>query len=65
MSESEPDQEAKKPTSLGINDRPGHPSVTGIELTAAALNLIWLVVSVVFLVLPGGGNAAGSSYQPW
>ena len=54
MSESEPDQEAKKPTSLGIYDRSEPPSVTGIEFAAAALSLIWLVVSVVFLVEPGG-----------
>lgn len=54
MSGSEPEQEAKKPTLLGVYDRAGHPSVTGIELAAAALSLVWLIVAVVFLVLPGG-----------
>ena len=54
MSKSEPDQKTSNPTSLGIYDRPGNPSVVGIKLAAAALSLIWLAVSVVFLVLPGG-----------
>lgn len=53
MSGSEPEQEPEKPTSLGIYDRPAHPSITEIEIAAVVLSLIWLVVSVVFLVLPG------------
>ena len=53
MSGSNPDRETKQPTSLGIYDRPGAPSVSGIEIAAVVLSLIWLVVSVVFLVLPG------------
>ncbi|MEX0305781.1 MAG: hypothetical protein AB3N12_00210 [Ruegeria sp.] len=53
MSGSEPEQEAEKPTSLGIYDRPTHRSITEIEIAAVVLSLIWLVVSVVFLVLPG------------
>ncbi|WP_037316632.1 hypothetical protein [Ruegeria halocynthiae] len=59
MSEPTPEPEAKNPTSLGIFDRPTRPSVTEIEIAAIVLSLIWLVVSVVFLVLPdkvqGGG----------
>ncbi|EEE36869.1 hypothetical protein RKLH11_703 [Rhodobacteraceae bacterium KLH11] len=53
MSGSEPDQETNRPTSLGIYDRPARASVTEIEIVAAVLSLIWLVVSIVFLVLPG------------
>ena len=50
MSGQDPDPDSKRPTWLGIYDRPGRPSVTGIEIAAAALSLIWLVVAVVFLV---------------
>ncbi|SMO53972.1 hypothetical protein [Ruegeria faecimaris] len=59
MSEPTPEQEANRPTSLGIYDRPTKPSITEIEIAAVALSVIWLIVSVVFLVLPdevdGGG----------
>ncbi len=59
MSGPQPDQESERPTSLGIYDRPQRPSVTSIEIAAGVLSVIWLVVSVVFLVLPdqtqGGG----------
>ncbi len=59
MSGQQPDQESERPTSLGIYDRPQRPSVTSIEIAAGVLSVIWLVVSVVFLVLPdqtqGGG----------
>ena len=52
MSGQDPDPDSKRPTWLGIYDRPGRPSVSGIEIAAAALSLIWLVVAVAFLVLP-------------
>ncbi len=59
MSGQQPDQESERPTSLGIYDRPQRPSVTSIEIAAGVLSVIWLVVSVLFLVLPdqtqGGG----------
>ncbi len=59
MSGPQPDQESERPTSLGIYDRPQRPSVTSIEIAAGVLSVIWLVVSVVFLVMPdqtqGGG----------
>ncbi len=59
MSGPQPDQESERPTSLGIYDRPNRPSVTSIEIAAGVLSVVWLVVSVVFLVLPdqtqGGG----------
>ncbi len=40
-----------KPTPLGIYDRPTSGGVTGIEITAAAISLIWLVASVLFFLL--------------
>ncbi|NVO57917.1 hypothetical protein HW561_19130 [Rhodobacteraceae bacterium B1Z28] len=59
MSGSKPDPETERPTSLGIYDRPLVPSVSGIEIAALVLSLIWLVVSVVFLVLPDQGQGSG------
>ncbi|WP_299080638.1 hypothetical protein [uncultured Ruegeria sp.] len=59
MSGSKPDPESERPTSLGIYDRPRVPSVTGIEIAALVLSLIWLVVSVVFLVMPGQEQGSG------
>lgn len=59
MSEPNPDPETDHPTSLGIYDRPGNPSVTGIEIAALALSVVWLVIAVVFLVLPGGAQGGG------
>ncbi len=59
MSEPSPEQETERTTPLGIYDKPSRPSVTEIEIVAIALSLVWLVVSVLFLVLPdkveGGG----------
>lgn len=59
MSEPNPEQDPERPTPLGIYDKPSHPSVTEIEIVAIALSVVWLIVSVVFLVLPdkveGGG----------
>ncbi|WP_171122647.1 MULTISPECIES: hypothetical protein [unclassified Ruegeria] len=53
MSEPTPEQEDERPTALGIYDKPATSSVTEIEIVAIALSVIWLIVSVVFLVLPG------------
>ncbi|WP_170562642.1 hypothetical protein [Ruegeria atlantica] len=59
MSEPNPEQDPERPTPLGIYDKPSHPSVTEIEIVAIVLSVVWLIVSVVFLVLPdkveGGG----------
>ncbi|WP_108860725.1 hypothetical protein [Ruegeria sp. Alg231-54] len=59
MSEPNPEQDPERPTPLGIYDKPSHPSVTEIEIVAVALSVVWLIVSIVFLVLPdevdGGG----------
>ncbi|MCX8953176.1 hypothetical protein OU790_06990 [Ruegeria sp. NA] len=59
MSGPKPDPETERPTSLGIYDRPKAPSVTEIEIAALVLSLIWLVVSVVFLVLPDKAQSGG------
>ncbi len=59
MSEPKPEQETERPTSLGIYDRPGQPAVTGIEIAAIVLSLVWLVVSVLFLVLPEQSQGGG------
>ncbi|TDK42327.1 hypothetical protein [Antarcticimicrobium luteum] len=49
------DTEKAQSTPLGMYDRPGRPQVTGIELTAVALSVLWLVGAVVFLfALPAG-----------
>ncbi|WP_170784960.1 hypothetical protein [Ruegeria lacuscaerulensis] len=59
MSDPTTEQEAEQPTSLGIYDKPALPALTEIEIAAIALSVVWLIVSVVFLVLPdkveGGG----------
>ncbi|MGV6803492.1 MAG: hypothetical protein ACWA49_04735 [Ruegeria sp.] len=59
MTDQTPDPETKRPTSLGIYDRPGRSGVTGIEIAATILSLIWLVVAVAFLVLPEQTQAGG------
>ncbi|WP_171208998.1 MULTISPECIES: hypothetical protein [unclassified Ruegeria] len=59
MSEPSPDHDANRPTSLGIYDRPGEPKVTGIEITAVALSLAWLLIAIVFLVLPSNQQGGG------
>ncbi len=52
MTSQNPDPETERPTSLGIYDRPKRPFITGIEIAALVLSVIWLVVSVAFLVMP-------------
>ncbi|MES0864612.1 hypothetical protein ABLN87_19850 [Ruegeria sp. SCPT10] len=59
MSGNEPDQETERPTSLGIYDRPDRTPVTSIEIAAAVLSVVWLVISVVFLVLPDQAEGSG------
>ncbi len=59
MSGTQPDQETERPTSLGIYDRPERTGVTSIEIAAGVLSVIWLVVSVVFLVLPDQNEGSG------
>jgi type II secretory pathway pseudopilin PulG len=50
MSGQLPDPDSANPTPLGIYDRPGPQTISGIEITALVLTLIWLVGSIVFFV---------------
>ncbi|WP_170751862.1 hypothetical protein [Ruegeria lacuscaerulensis] len=59
MSESTPEHETERPTPIGMYDRPAEPALTEIEIASIVLSLIWLVVSVVFLVLPGKIEGGG------
>ncbi|TMV10259.1 hypothetical protein FGK63_04125 [Ruegeria sediminis] len=59
MSGQKPDRKSDRPTSLGIFDRPEWAAITGIEIVAIVLSLVWLVFSVVFLVLPQDGGSSG------
>ncbi len=52
-----PDPNKAQSTPLGMYDRPGRQQVTGIEITAIALSLLWLAGAVVFLfAAPAGGD---------
>ncbi len=53
------DSKDSRSTPLGIYDRPQAPGVTGIEITAIALSLGWLVLSGVFFLYFGGEGADG------
>ncbi len=58
-----PDSQDAKPTPLGIYDRPRNPRVTGIELVAIGLSLVWLAASVLFfVVLDSGDGIEGSTF---
>ncbi|WP_170474860.1 hypothetical protein [Ruegeria arenilitoris] len=59
MSEPSQEKDIEAPTSLGIYDRPSRAVVTEVEIIALILSVIWLVVSVVFLVLPGTPQGGG------
>ena len=54
MSGPAPDPEKARPTPLGIYDKPGRQSITGVEIAAIGLSLLWLAVSAgFFLMAPG------------
>ncbi|MES0826220.1 hypothetical protein [Ruegeria sp. SCP11] len=59
MSEPTPEYETERPTSLGVYDKPSEPSVSSIEIAAFVLSVIWLVVAVLFLVLPDNVQGGG------
>ncbi len=59
MSGPTPDQEPDRPTSLGIYDRPKRTTITAVEVVAILLSVIWLVVSLYFLVLPEQNQGSG------
>ena len=50
MSGQLPDPDSANPTPLGIYDRPGRQAISGIEIAALILTLIWLVGSIVFFI---------------
>lgn len=53
MSAPTPEPESARPTPLGIYDRPRLQSITGIEVTAIVLSVLWLITSlVIFLLAP-------------
>ncbi|GAA6200901.1 hypothetical protein [Aquicoccus sp. SU-CL01552] len=55
-----PDPDKALNTPLGMYDRPSRPQVTGIELTALALSVLWLLGAVAFLfAAPAGGGIDG------
>lgn len=45
------DDQESKPTPIGLYERPRPPSVSGVELIATALSLIWLLGTVVFFLV--------------
>lgn len=57
MSGPTPDQETAQPTPLGIYDKPSRSAITGIELIAIVLSVLWLGGSLMFFVfVPGAGT---------
>lgn len=51
------DPDKTRSTPLGIYDRPGRPQMSGIEVTAIALSVLWLAGALVVLfLLPGGSE---------
>ncbi len=51
MSGPKPDQNSAKPTPLGIYDRSGRKTISGFEISALLLILLWLGGSIVFFVI--------------
>lgn len=58
MSGPTPDHESHNTTPLGIYDRPKRPIITGMEVTAILLSLIWLGLSGYYFAF-GEGQAEG------
>ncbi len=48
-----------RPTPLGLYDQPQRRSVTGIEVTAVALSLIWLAGAIAYFVLTPTDGSVG------
>ena len=51
------------PTPLGIYDRSRGPQVTGIEVTAVALSLVWLLGAAIFFVVLEPSNGTDDSLR--
>ena len=52
-----PDPQTGRP-SLGLYDRPGLGTITGIEVIAILLSLVWLIGTVVFFLVARGEDAS-------
>jgi hypothetical protein len=60
MSGPRPDPDTSPPTHLGTFAPVRRPTITGIEIAAVLLSLLWLAVSVVYVVRGGsGGDTVG------
>lgn len=46
-------------TPLGIYDRPQYQAITGIEVTAIAFTVLWLIAALVFFVFVPGDEQSG------
>ena len=60
-----PDPETAQPTPLGIYDKPNRPAITGVELIAIILSVLWLGGSLMFFVFvpdAGTGNVDGMRF---
>lgn len=64
MSVPEPAPDAARPTNLGIYDRPRYRMVTGVEIVAMLLSLLWLAGAVAYFTLvPAEDRAAFDALQ--
>ncbi|WP_127113768.1 hypothetical protein [Shimia sediminis] len=50
------DNKESRPTPLGIYEKPSRPTVTGVELIAIALSVLWLGGTAVFFLVLGGST---------
>ena len=64
MADTQKENQTAGPTPLGIYDRPKRASVTGIEIAAVALTVVWLGLSLTyFMTMPDSAteNTDGQS----
>ncbi|MEM9551768.1 MAG: hypothetical protein AAGA05_11365 [Pseudomonadota bacterium] len=60
MSGPRPEKPVAHPTPLGIYDKPRKEAITGIEVIAVALSVLWLIgAAVFFVVVPFDGSTQG------
>ena len=59
MSGPLPGPEKTRPTQLGVFDKPGQRTLTGIEIAALALSLAWLAGAAGFFMLAPGWQQDG------
>lgn len=56
MSGPKPDPDTAHPTPLGIYDRPKYGAISGIEVVAIVLSVLWLGAAIVFFVMAPGND---------